>query len=151
MKRGGGSAISCLRREIAYVRVPGSPGQESSLAGQEEELRVMSAGVAVKAVKDRGSGLRERAWLEPGAGMAGDGAVTVVRVRHEDRLARFRCRLAQAPVRRVWLHPRSPAPGKPGGRMNSLEDFVSLVITFAGGLCGMRLAGARKRLLAGAG
>jgi predicted site-specific integrase-resolvase len=50
--------------------------------------------------------------------------VTVVRVTHEDRLARFGA---------GWL---------------LLEDFTSLVTTFAGRLYGMRSAAARRRLLA---
>jgi predicted site-specific integrase-resolvase len=40
------------------------------------------------------------------------------------------------------LHPK-----KPGGRDELLEDFVSLVTTFAGRLYGMRSADARRRLL----
>ena len=59
MKRGGGPADSRPRREVLYVRVSGSSGQESSLAAQEGELRATAAGQIVKVVRDRGSGLRE--------------------------------------------------------------------------------------------
>ncbi|MDH6626342.1 excisionase family DNA binding protein [Streptomyces sp. LBL] len=47
------------RREALYVRVPGSGGQESSLAAQEAELRASASGVVVAVFKDRASGLRE--------------------------------------------------------------------------------------------
>jgi predicted site-specific integrase-resolvase len=40
------------------------------------------------------------------------------------------------------LHPK-----KLGGRDELLEDFISLVTTFAGRLYGMRSADARKRLV----
>jgi predicted site-specific integrase-resolvase len=63
---------------------------------------------------------------------AADGQVTVVRVTHEDRLARFGA---------GWLRRLQ------GGREELLEDFLSLVTTFAGRLYGMRSAAARKRLL----
>ncbi|MEU6654915.1 excisionase family DNA-binding protein [Streptomyces sp. NPDC046900] len=39
MKRGSGSTVSRPRRELLYVRVSGSSGQESSLEAQESELR----------------------------------------------------------------------------------------------------------------
>jgi putative resolvase len=42
-------------------------------------------------------------------------------------------------------------PKKSGGGDELLEDFVSLVTTFAGRLYGMRSAQARKRLLVEAG
>jgi predicted site-specific integrase-resolvase len=42
-------------------------------------------------------------------------------------------------------------PKKLGGRDELLEDFVSLVTTFAGRLYGMRSAGNRRRLLAESG
>jgi putative resolvase len=73
--------------------------------------------------------------------------VTVVRVTHEDRLARF----GAGWLRRLFgvygvtvevLHPK-----KPGGRDELLDDFVSLVTAFAGRLYGMRSADARRRLL----
>src|SRR5687767_12963488 len=54
-----GDAVSRLRREVLYVRVSGSSGQESSLAAQEEELRATATGEIVKVVRDRASGLRE--------------------------------------------------------------------------------------------
>lgn len=149
MKRGSGSAASRPRLELLYVRVSGSNGQESSLAGQEEELRASSSGEVVKVVKDRGSGLREdRPGLNRVLAMVSDGSVTVVRVTHEDRLARFgvgwlKRLFAVHGVALEVLHPK-----KSGGRDELIEDFVSLVSTFAGRLYGMRSADARKRLLA---
>lgn len=79
-----------------------------------------------------------------------DGRVTVVRVTHEDRLARFGAgwlrRLLEAHgVSLEVLHPETQ-----GGREELLEDFISLVTTFAGRLYGMRSA-ARRRLLAESG
>ncbi len=151
MKRGSNSnsAASRPRREVLYVRVSGSSGQESSLAAQEGELRATSMGEIVKVVKDRGSGLREnRPGLNRVLAMVADGSVTVVRVTHEDRLARF----GVGWLKRLFsvygvtldvLHSK-----KSGGRDELLEDFVSLVTTFAGRLYGMRSAEARKRLLA---
>jgi excisionase family DNA binding protein len=152
MKRGSASSISRPRREILYVRVSGSSGQESSLAAQEEELRATSTGEVVKVVKDRGSGLREnRPGLNRVLAMVSDGSVSVVRVTHEDRLARFgvgwlKQLFAVYGVTLEVLHPK-----KSGGRDELLKDFVSLVTTFAGRLYGMRSAQARKRLLAESG
>lgn len=151
MKRSGDSVTPRPRLELLYARVSGSSGQESSLAAQEEELRATSTGEVVKVIKDRGPGLREnRPGLNRVLTMVSDGSVTVVRVTHEDRLARFgagwlRCLFAVYGVTLEVLHPE-----KPGGRDELLEDFVSLVTTSAGRLHGMRPA-ARKRLLAEAG
>jgi predicted site-specific integrase-resolvase len=101
--------------------------------------------------RDRASGLREdRPGLEKLLAAAADGQVTVVRVTHEDRLARFgagwlRRLLAHGATVEV-LHPKAQ-----GGREELLEDFISLVTTFAGRLYGMRSAAARRRLLAESG
>lgn len=75
--------------------------------------------------------------------------MTVVRVTHEDRLARFgagrlRRLLAVHGAAVEVLHPQAQ-----GGREEFLEDFISPVTTFAGRLYGMRSAAAPKRLLAG--
>lgn len=83
--------------------------------------------------------------------MVADGSVTVVRVTHEDRLARFgvgwlKRLFAVYGVTVEVLHPK-----KLGGRDELLEDFVSLVTTFAGRLYGMRSADNRRRLLAESG
>jgi excisionase family DNA binding protein len=148
MKRGSGSATSRLRQEVLYVRVSGSPGQESSLDAQEAELRATSTGEVVKVVRDRGSGLREnRPGLNRVLAMVSDGSVTVVRVTHEDRLARFgvgwlKRLFAVYGVAVEVLHPK-----KIGGRDELLEDFIALVTTFAGRLYGIRSAENRKRLL----
>ncbi|QHY95323.1 hypothetical protein SSPS47_09320 [Streptomyces sp. S4.7] len=149
MKRGSGSATSRPRREVLYVRVSGSNGQESSLLAQEEEPRATSAGEVVKVVRDRGSGLREnRPGLNRVLAMVSDGSVSVVRVTHEDRLARF----GVGWLRRLFAVYGASLevlyPKKSGGRDELLEDFVSLVTTFAGRLYGMRSAEARERLLA---
>lgn len=137
------------RREALYVRVSGSSGQESSLAAQEAELRATSTGPIITVLKDRASGLREnRPGLNRLLALAADGSITVVRVTHEDRLARFgagwlRQLLAAHSVDLEVLHPKAT-----GGKEELLEDFVSLVTTFAGRLYGMRSAAARQRLLA---
>jgi putative resolvase len=152
MKRGSGSATSRPRREVLYVRVSGSSGQESSVDAQEKELQATSTGEIVKVVKDRGSGLREnRPGLNRVLAMVSDGTVTVVRVTHEDRLARFgagwlRRLFAEYGVTLEVLHPE-----KTGGWDELLEDFISLVTTFAGHLYGMRSAENRRRLLAESG
>ncbi|MEV0350829.1 IS607 family transposase [Nonomuraea sp. NPDC050680] len=149
LKRGSGSTASRPRREVLYVRVSGSSGQESWLAAQEQELRATSTGEVVKVVRDRGSGLREnRPGLNRVLAMVCDGSVSVVRVTHEDRLARFgvgwlKRLLSVYGVTLEVLH-----PNKSGGRDELLEDFVSLVTTFAGRVYGMRSTEARKRLLA---
>ncbi|MGW1290797.1 recombinase family protein, partial [Streptomyces sp. NPDC002586] len=107
---------------------------------QEEELRATSEGEIVKVVKDRGSGLREnRPGLNRVLTMIADGSVTVVRVTHEDRLARFgvgwlKRLFSVYGVTLEVLHPK-----KSGGRDELLEDFVSLVTTFAGRLYGCAL------------
>ncbi|MFG2848815.1 IS607 family transposase [Kitasatospora sp. NPDC048296] len=142
---GGGDLI---RLEGLYVRVSGSTGQESSLEAQETELRASAAGEVVKVFKDRSSGLREdRPGLNKLLQVVANGSVTVVRVAREDRLARF----GAGWLKRLFavhgatveiLHPEKPA-----GRQELLEDFISLVTTFAGRLYGIRSAGARRRLL----
>ena len=152
MKRGSDSTVSRPRLELLYVRVSGPSGQESGLEAQEKELRATSTGTVVKVVKDRGSGLREnRPGLNRVIAMVADGSVTVVRVTHEDRLARFgvgwlKRLFAVYGVNVEVLHPK-----KLGGRDELLEDFVSLVTTFAGRLYGMRSADNRRRLLAESG
>jgi excisionase family DNA binding protein len=151
MKRGGPVADR-PRREVLYVRVSGSTGQEISLEAQEAELRATACGEVVVVVRDRGSGLQEnRPGLSRVLRLVADGSVTVVRVTHEDRLARFgigwlRQLLAVYGVEVEVLHPK-----KLGGRDELLEDFVSLVSIFAGRLYGMRSAENRRRLLAESG
>jgi len=146
LKRGG---TDRPRLELLYVRVSGSTAQETSLAAQEEELRTTATGEVVKVVKDRGSALKEnRPGLSRVLAMVSDGSVTVVRVTHEDRLARFgvgwlKQLFAVHGVTLEVLHPK-----KSGGREELLEDFASLVTTFAGRLYGMRSAESRRRLLA---
>jgi excisionase family DNA binding protein len=141
-----------VRLEGLYVRVSGSSGQESSLDTQEKELRATSTGEVVKVFRDRASGLREdRPGLNRLLQAVADGSITVVRVTHEDRLARFgvgwlKRLLGVHGAALEVLHPK-----KLGGREELLEDFVSLVTTFAGRLYGMRSAENRRRLLAESG
>jgi predicted site-specific integrase-resolvase len=142
MKVPGGEGAERPRLEGLYARVSGTTGQESSLEAQEAELRATATGTVARVFRDRASGLGKL------LSAAADGQVTVVRVTHEDRLARsgvgwLRRLLALhgAPVE--VLHPKAQ-----GGREELPEDFVSLVTTFAGRLYGMRSAAARKRLLA---
>jgi predicted site-specific integrase-resolvase len=102
--------------------------------------------------RDRASGLREdRPGLDKMLAAVAAGQVTVVRVTHEDRLARFgagwlRQLLAVHGATLEVLHPKAT-----GGRDELLEDFISLVTTFAGRLYGLRSAESRSRLLAEAG
>ena len=134
------------------MRVSGTTGQESSLDAQEAELRATATGTVARVFRDRASGLREdRPGLERLLAAVAEGRVTVVRVTHEDRLARFgagwlRRLLAIHGAAVEVLHPKAQ-----GGREELLEDFISLVTTFAGRLYGMRSAAARRRLLAESG
>jgi len=137
-----------IRLEGLYVRVSGSAGQEWSLEAQEAELRATATGEVVKVFRDRGSGLREdRPGLNKLLAAVADGSVTVVRVTHTDRLARFgvgwltRLFAVYGATLEI-VHPKTF-----GGRQELLEDFISLVTTFAGRLYGMRSADARRRLL----
>jgi excisionase family DNA binding protein len=149
MKVPGGGCADRPRLEGPYVRVSGTTGQESSLDAQEAELSATATGTVARVFRDRASGLREdRPGLEKMLLAAADGQVTVVRVTHEDRLARFgsgwlRRLLAVHGVTVEVLHPKAQ-----GGREELLEDFISLVTTFAGRLYGMRSAAARRRLFA---
>jgi len=142
-------ATEPVRREALYVRVSGSTGQESSLAAQEQELRDTAAGEVAAVFKDRASGLREnRPGLLRLLHAARSGEFTVVRVTHEDRLARFGTAwlidlLARDGVTVEVLHAK---PGA-GGMDELLADFMSLVATFAGRMYGIRSREARARLL----
>ncbi|MGW9026016.1 recombinase family protein [Streptomyces sp. NPDC055722] len=143
------SGVERLRLEGLYVRVAGSSGRESSLDAQEKELWATSTGQVVTVFRDRASGVRaDRPGLLRLPGAVADGCVTLVRVTHEGRLARFGAgRLKRLPA--VYgatlevLHSK-----KLGGREELVEDFVSLVTTFAGRLYGIRSAVNRRRLLA---
>jgi len=102
--------------------------------------------------RDRTSGLRaDRPGPEKLLPAVAGGLVTVVRVRHEDRLARFgagwlRRLLAVRGATVGVLHPEAQ-----GGRGELPGGFICLVTAFAGRLYGMRSAAARKRLPAGSG
>jgi len=152
MKVPGGEGVERPRLEGLYVRVSGATGQESSLDAQEAELRATATGTVARMFRDRASRLREdRPSLEKMLSAVADRQVTVVRVTHEDRLARFgagwlRRLLAVHGATVEVLHPKAQ-----DGTEELLEDFISLVTTFAGRLYGMRSAAARKRLLAESG
>ncbi|MEV6981088.1 IS607 family transposase [Sphaerisporangium sp. NPDC051017] len=142
---GGGDRI---RLEGLYVRVSGSAGQESWLQAQESELRATATGDVVKVFKDRSSGLREdRPGLNRLLQAVAGGSVTVVRVTHEDRLARFGASWLKRLFAVHGATMETLYPKKLGGREELLEDFVSLVTMFAGRLYGMRSADERRRLL----
>ena len=104
------------RREALYVRVSGTTGQESSLAAQEDELRASSTGGVVRVFRDIASGLREhRRGLDRVLALAHAGGISVVRVTHEDRLARFgsawlRQLLEKDGVLLEVAHPKDHAP-----------------------------------------
>ena len=138
------------RVEVAYVRVSGTAGQETSLAAQEADLRRTSRTGIGKVYKDQASGLREnRPGLNKLLADAAAGKFTVVRVTHQDRLARFgvawiTALLARDGVSVEVLHPK----GSAGGMEELLADFMSLIATFAGRMYGIRSREARKRLLA---
>lgn len=146
-----GAAGSGGRREALYVRVSRTgSGRESSLAAQEAELRASASGVVAAVFKDRASGLREsRPGLDRLVKRAVAGEFTHVRVTHADRLARFGTGwliqvLAHHGVEVEVMH----AKGAAGGMEELLDDFMSLVATFAGRMYGMRSREARRRLLA---
>lgn len=137
------------RVEVAYVRVSGVSGQESSLTAQAEELARTSVSGIVGVYSDKASGLREnRPGLTKLLKDAAAGKFTVVRVTHEDRLARFgvgwiTMLLADRGVTVEVVH----AKGGAGGVEELLADFMSLVATFAGRMYGIRSKQARQRLL----
>jgi len=147
------AAAARERAEVAYVRVSATAGQETSLAAQEDELRRTSRTGIVKVYKDKASGLREnRPGLNKLLADAAAGKFTVVRVTHQDRLARFgvawiTALLARDGVSVEVLHDK----GSAGGMEELLADFMALVATFAGRMYGIRSRQARKQLLAQAG
>jgi predicted site-specific integrase-resolvase len=145
-----GAAGSGGRREALSVRVSGTSGQESSLASQEAELRASASGVVVAVFKDRASGLREsRPGLDRLLKRAAAGEFTHVRVTHADRLARFGTGwLIQVLAHHGVEVEAEHAKGAARGMEELLDDFMSLVATFAGRMYGMRSRQARRRLLA---
>ncbi len=136
-------------RVAGYVRVSGSTGQESSFEAQEAELRARFGTRLVAIHKDRGSGLREsRRGLERVLKDAEEGRFEVLAVTHADRLARFGTTwlerlLARDGVKIEVLHEK----GVGGDMAELLEDFMTLVATFAGRRYGIRSAEAKRRLL----
>ena len=120
---------------------------------QEDELRATAGAEVVAVFKDKASGLREsRPGLTRLLKGAAAGDFTVVRVTHQDRLARFgtgwlAALLARDGVSVEVLHPK----GSAGGVEELLADFMSLVATFAGRMYGIRSREAKRRLLVAAG
>jgi putative resolvase len=143
------SAPVRARVEVAYVRVSGTAGRETSLAAQEEDLRRGSVTGIARVYRDRAGGLREdRLGLGKLLADAGVGRFTVVRVTDEDRLARFGVGwiTACSPVTVSRWRSRTPRGGA-GGMEELLADFRSLIATFAGRVYGIRSRQARQRLL----
>jgi predicted site-specific integrase-resolvase len=138
------------RREALYVRVSGTTDQESSLAAQERELRASATGEVVRVFRDRASGLREhRPGLDRLLALAHAGEISVVRVTHEDRLARFGSAWLHQLLERDGVEVEVAHPlGSAGGLEELLEDFTALVATFAGRMYGIRSNEAKRRLLA---
>jgi len=148
----GVSPVESTTAVAGYVRVSGTTGQESSLAAQEAELRGRFGDRLTKVYKDKASGLRER---RPGLNRllrdAESHCFSVVAVTHSDRLARFgvswlEALLGKSGVTVEVLHPK----GSTGGMPELLDDFMTLVATFAGRMYGIRSAETKKRLLASA-
>jgi len=140
------------RREALYLRVSSTSGQETSLVAQEAELRTTASGDVVEVQRDTASGLREnRPGLARLLAHAAQGKFDVVRVTHEDRLARFGAAWIIALLDRDGvsveiLHTK----GSAGGMDELLADFMSLVASFAGRMYGIRGREAKARLLASA-
>lgn len=137
------------RKEALYVRVSSSGGQESSLAAQERALRETSSGEVVAVFKDKASGLNEkRTGLQRLLKRAKKGEFTVVRVTHEDRLARFGVSWIEQLLAEseVTVEVLSGAPLQ-DAKDELLADFMSLVASFAGRMYGLRSRETRERLL----
>ena len=137
------------RLEALYVRVSGSTGQESSLENQEQELRETSVGEIAYVYKDRGSGLNQnRPGLKRLLADANKNRFNVVRVTHEDRLARFGAPwiqqlLAKDNIQLEILHKATD----PDAKQELVQDLVSIIASFSGRLYGIRSAENRRRLL----
>lgn len=138
-----------VRQAVGYTRVSGGTGQETSLVAQEEEIRQVSGDHFVRAYKDKASGLKEhRPGLDKLLHDAKDGQFNVVVVTHQDRLARFGASwiihiLHLYGVEVEILHDKRSV----GGMEELLEDFMSLVATFAGRMYGIRGKEAKTRVL----
>jgi len=145
----GETPVAPTRREALYVRVSGSAGQETSLEAQETLLRDTATGEVVAVFKDRASGLNEkRTGLTRLLKRAEKGEFTVVRVTHEDRLARFGVSwietvLSYHNVTVEVLNEKQTIDAKD----ELLADFMSLVASFSGRLYGLRSREMRKQLL----
>lgn len=137
------------RAVAGYARVSGSSGQETSLTAQIAEIKLAAGDALVKTYQDRASGLREkRLGLDKLLKDAQLGNFNVLMVTHSDRLARFGVTwleeiLHHYGIKIEILHENQQLTG----REELLNDFMSLVNTFAGRLYGMRGKEAREKLL----
>ncbi|MFC9500648.1 recombinase family protein [Streptomyces sp. NPDC056982] len=100
--------------------------------------------------KDRASGLREsRPGLDRLLKRAAQGEFTHLWVTHGDRLARFGAgRLTQVLAHHQVTVEVLHVKGTVGGMEELMDDFMSLVATFAGRMYGLRSREARRRPLA---
>ncbi|MGY2894450.1 putative site-specific integrase-resolvase [Deinococcus sp. UYEF24] len=137
------------RVEAWYTRVSGSTGQESSFDTQEQELRSTSSGALYRVYRDQASGLNERrAELTRLLKDAADGHFTVVRVTHKDRLSRFGVLyleqlLAMSEVKLEVVNERSSF----SGHEELMQDFMSLLASFAGRFYRLRSRDHQQKLL----
>ena len=137
------------RCEALYVRVSGATGQDTSLENQEQELRDTSTGEIIKVYRDKASGLNpDRPGLQRLLRDASTGQFNIVRVTHEDRLARFGAPwiqqlLAKDNVQLEILHKATD----PDAKQELVQDLISIIASFSGRLYGIRSAENRKRLL----
>ena len=141
------------RVEAWYIRVSGSTGQETSLDTQEHELRSTSSGELFRIYRDKASGLNERrAGLTRLLKDAAEGQFTVVRVTHKDRLSRFGVTfieqlLAASDVTLEVVNERSSF----SGHEELMQDFMSLLASFAGRFYRLRSRDNQQKLLNRAG
>ncbi|THF71574.1 IS607 family transposase [Deinococcus sp. Arct2-2] len=128
------------RTEALYCRMSGSGDQASSLVNQEAALRESATGPVFRVYKDQASGLSERrTGLDQLLDDAARRKFTVVRVTHQDRLARFGVRyleryLTQCGVTVEVLHQRADA----SLHQELMQDFMSLLASCAGRLYRLR-------------
>ncbi len=145
----GNAPAPADRREALYVRVSNSMGQETSLATQERMLRETASGPVVAVYRDKASGLNEkRAGLQRLLKQAEGGEFTVVRVTHEDRLARFGVSWIELLLKQYGVTVEVLNDNvTQDARDELLADFISLVASFSGRMYGLRSKQMRSQLL----